>query len=64
MGNRERRDKSYTKENAEDLEWEASDVPLKSLSNDHGRSTDIYCTERVKEVVCRIAPPAALTLTL
>ena len=24
----------------------------------------IYCTESVKEVVCRIAPPVALTLTL
>jgi hypothetical protein len=33
MGNMERRDKSYTKENAEDLEGESSDVPSKSLSN-------------------------------
>jgi hypothetical protein len=40
MGNMERRDKSYTKENAEDFEWESFDVPSQSPSNYHGRSTD------------------------
>jgi len=36
----ERRDKSYTKENAEDFEREPTDVPSKSLSNYYGRSGD------------------------
>jgi hypothetical protein len=36
----ERRDKSYTKENAEDFEWESSDAQSKALPTYQAPSTD------------------------
>src|ERR1700724_3295042 len=40
MGNMERRDKSYTKENTEDFAWQSSDASSRPLPNYHARSRD------------------------